>query len=46
MPGLAAPARTFPTGVKRRFMTGTTSDRPWAEGFATGSTAASGIIHE
>ena len=27
-------------------MAGKTSDRPWAEGFATGSTAASGIIHK
>ena len=38
--------RTFPTGGKRRFMAGMISDRPWAEGFATGSAAASGIIHE
>ena len=37
--------RTFPSAVKRRFMAGKTSDRPSAEGFATGSTAASGIIH-
>jgi len=36
--------RTFSSGVKKRFRAGKISDRPWAEGFATGSTA-SGILH-
>ena len=34
VPGLAAVARRFPTGGKRRFMAGEISDRPWAEGCA------------
>ena len=38
--------RSLFAGVTRRFMTGKISDRPWAEGFAPGSTAASGIIHK
>jgi len=46
IPGSIAVVRTFPAGVKRRFRAGKISDRPWAEGFATGSTAASGIIHK
>jgi hypothetical protein len=36
--------RTFLSGVKKRFRAGKTSDRPWAEGFAPDSTAASGIL--
>jgi hypothetical protein len=36
--------RPFSSGVKKRFRAGKISDRPWAEGFAAGSTA-SGIIH-
>ncbi len=36
--------RTFLSRVKRRFRAGRTSDRPWAESFATDSTAASGIL--
>jgi len=36
--------RTFPAGVKKRFRAGETSDRPWAEGFAPDSTAASGTL--
>jgi hypothetical protein len=37
----------FPNAINRvwrPFMAGNTSDRPWAEGFVTGSPAASGII--
>ena len=40
-------AAGFPNAIYRvwgPFMAGKTSDRPWTEGFATGSTAASGII--
>ena len=36
---LAAIVRTFRSWGKRRFMAGKTADRPWAEGFVTGSTA-------
>jgi hypothetical protein len=41
---LAAVGTHVSCGVKKRFRTGKTSDRPWAEGFATDSRAASGII--